>query len=44
MASEGVEDGSGTLSISSVVKEIQGLKDKFKREDGESRATSVKIP
>lgn len=33
----GLEEGSG-LSLSSVVKEIQGLKDKFKREDSDSRA------
>jgi hypothetical protein len=36
---DGIEDGGG-LSLSSVVKEIQGLKDKFKREDSDSRALS----
>lgn len=31
-----LDDGSGSLTISSMVKEIQGLKDKFKREDMDS--------
>lgn len=31
-----LDDGSGSLTISSMVKEIQGLKDKFKREDVDS--------
>lgn len=30
---EAVEDGGSGLTLSSMVKEIQGLKDKFKRED-----------
>lgn len=34
-ATEQADDGGG-LSISSMVKEIQGLKDKFKREDSDS--------
>jgi len=38
MATDGLDEGAGGLSLSSMVKEIQGLKDKFKREDGESRA------
>lgn len=33
-----VEDGTASLTLSSMVKEIQGLKDKFKREDVDSRA------
>jgi len=37
MSSDNIEDGGG-LTLSSMVKEIQGFKDKFKREDGESRA------
>jgi coatomer protein complex subunit gamma len=36
MSADGLDDGGATLSLSSVVKEIQGLKDKFKREDGDS--------
>jgi coatomer protein complex subunit gamma len=35
---ENAEDGGG-LTLSSMVKEIQGLKDKFKREDADSRAS-----
>lgn len=35
--SDGLEETSG-LSLSSMVKEIQGLKDKFKREDADCRA------
>mmetsp|Transcript_4245 Transcript_4245/g.12527 ORF Transcript_4245/g.12527 Transcript_4245/m.12527 type:complete len:954 (+) Transcript_4245:143-3004(+) len=36
MTTDGLDEGAGGLSLSSMVKEIQGLKDKFKREDGES--------
>jgi len=32
-STEAVEDGGSGLTLSSMVKEIQGLKDKFKRED-----------
>mmetsp|Transcript_28114 Transcript_28114/g.84534 ORF Transcript_28114/g.84534 Transcript_28114/m.84534 type:complete len:657 (-) Transcript_28114:1024-2994(-) len=35
LSADQVDDGGG-LSISSMVKEIQGLKDKFKREDSDS--------
>ena len=40
LSADQVDDGGG-LSISSMVKEIQGLKDKFKREDSDSRASLV---
>ena len=39
---EQADDGGG-LTISSMVKEFQGLKDKFKREDADSRELSVYI-
>jgi len=37
-----VDDGGG-LTLSSMVKEIQGLKDKFKREDADSRAVLLDL-
>ena len=39
---ETVDDGGG-LTLSSMVKEIQGLKDKFKREDADSRAVLLDL-
>ena len=36
-------DDGGGLTISSMVKEFQGLKDKFKREDADSRELTVHI-
>jgi len=39
MATDAVDDAGG-LTLSSMVKEIQGLKDKFKREDVEARMFS----
>lgn len=35
---DNAEDVGAGLTLSSMVKEIQGLKDKFKREDMDSRA------
>ena len=35
-----MEEGASSLSLSSVVKEIQVFKDKFKREDFESRKST----
>lgn len=36
--SDNADDVGAGLTLSSMVKEIQGLKDKFKREDMDSRA------
>ena len=44
MTPSGENEAGGGLTLSSMVKEIQGLKDKFKRDDADSRALAVIDP